>query len=294
MPTFNDPAADAEEANAALRGLAHASQHIEDPEQMYVIMGDLIGGLRNLDQVLDQLAEAHERFADRAVTSFNDHAGGEAVSAETAAALRDAALQISDAEEALDKASGHARNLAWRRQAPSGPPEREEPAATGARQAEEAPSRWVSITFQDGDDADRALLILAELGHVDAIDYLAQWDYGDETTQDALANGYAYDEVPAFHHDQVLTSGDYAMVVNPGLRHVSLLRKFQPDPGDALDPEPAPEPGPVEKSGPELLVAYASPGAPKLRHPTSKPERDGSWFEHPGVAAVKQARGLGR
>ena len=32
MPTFNDPTADAEEARQALRGLAHATMRIDDPD----------------------------------------------------------------------------------------------------------------------------------------------------------------------------------------------------------------------------------------------------------------------
>ena len=50
------------------------------------------------------------------------------------------------------------------------------------------------MVFLQGDEADRPLRILGELGHVDAVDYLAQWDYGEETTQAALENGYVYDE----------------------------------------------------------------------------------------------------
>jgi hypothetical protein len=45
------------------------------------------------------------------------------------------------------------------------------------------------------------------------------------------------------------------------------------------------------QDGPELLVSYSSPGAPKRTDvPTSK--RDGSWFEPAKITAVKQSRGL--
>jgi hypothetical protein len=46
------------------------------------------------------------------------------------------------------------------------------------------------VVFLQGEEADRPFRILGELGHVDAVDFLAQWDYGDETTQAALENGY--------------------------------------------------------------------------------------------------------
>ena len=49
---------------------------------------------------------------------------------------------------------------------------------------------------------------------------------------------------------------------------------------------------PPMRDGPELLVSYSSPGAPKRTDlPASK--SDGSWFEPAKIAAVKQARGLG-
>ena len=51
-------------------------------------------------------------------------------------------------------------------------------------------------------------------------------------------------------------------------------------------------PAPVQP-GPELLVSYSSPGAPKRADPPT-PKRDGSWFEPAKITAVKQSRGLVR
>ena len=56
MPTFNDPTADAEEARQALRGLAHATRRIDDPDKLYGIVGELLGATRALEQSLIQLA----------------------------------------------------------------------------------------------------------------------------------------------------------------------------------------------------------------------------------------------
>ncbi|MFV0460449.1 MAG: hypothetical protein ACK5MT_16940 [Actinomycetales bacterium] len=67
------------------------------------------------------------------------------------------------------------------------------------------------MVFLQGDEADRPLRILGELGHVDAVEYLAQWDYGQETTQAALKNGYVYDETGEGTNDRVMISGDYAL-----------------------------------------------------------------------------------
>ena len=84
-------------------------------------------------------------------------------------------------------------------------------------------------------------------------------------------------------------SGDYALVVNPHVGYVSLLRRYTEPEAERLDAEQV-ESAPV-KSGPELLVSYSSPGAPERADvPTAK--RDGSWFEPAKITAVKQARGL--
>lgn len=56
--------------------------------------------------------------------------------------------------------------------------------------------RWVSIVFQQGDDADEALAIVDEHGPDAAIEYLAQWDYGEETESAAPANGHVYESAP--------------------------------------------------------------------------------------------------
>ena len=154
---------------------------------------------------------------------------------------------------------------------------------------EEVPSRWVSVVFLQGEGADRPLRILGELRHVDAVDYLAQWDYGDETTRAALENGCVYDEPGQGTNDRVALSGDYALVVNPHVGYVSLLRRY-------TEPEAGPQdteqvgPAPVQ-GGPELLVSYSSPGAPK-RADVPAAKRDASWFEPAKITAVKQARGL--
>ena len=87
-------------------------------------------------------------------------------------------------------------------------------------------------------------------------------------------------------NDRVMMSGDYALVVNPHIGYVSLLRRHsEPDASaDAID-EPS-------QGGPELLVSYSSPGAPKRRDvPPSKQGR--SWFEPAKITAVRESRGLG-
>lgn len=73
MPTFFDSTADASEV---LRGLAHASRGFDEPAQMYGVVGELSSAMRSLRQVLDQLADVHERETERAFDDAGDHEAG--------------------------------------------------------------------------------------------------------------------------------------------------------------------------------------------------------------------------
>ena len=276
MPTFFDSTADAAEASEALRGLAHASRTFDQPAQMYGVIGDLSSGMRSLRQVLDQIADVHERKAAHAFNDDGSHEAGVRDALTAAEELHQAANLVDRAYDRLAEGFIAAGRIAWH----------PDPAVEEA-----ALSRWVNVVFLQGDEADRPLRILGELGHVDAVDYLAQWDYGDETTQAALENGYVYDEPGEGTNDQVAISGDYALVVNPHIGYVSLLRRYtEPDTEAAPEAEQA-GPSPM-RDGPELLVSYSSPEAPK-RTDLPAPKSDGLWFEPAKIAAVKQARGLG-
>ena len=275
MPTFFDSTADAAEASEALRGLTHASRGIDQPAEMYGVIGDLSSGMRSLRQALDQIADVHERKAAHAFNDDGSHEAGARDALAAAEELHQAANLVDRAYDRLAEGFIAAGKIAWH----------PDPAVEEA-----TPSRWVNVVFLQGDEADRPLRILGELGHVDAVDYLAQWDYGDETTQAALENGYVYDVPGEGTNDQVAISGDYALIINPHLGYVSLLRRYTEPDADAQEAEQA-GPSPM-RDGPELLVSYSSPGAPQRTDlPSSK--RVGSWFEPAKIAAVKQARGLG-
>lgn len=60
MPTFEDPAADADEVQQALRGLAHATRSIDDPRQIYSALGSLTSAVTSLSQALHQIASFHD------------------------------------------------------------------------------------------------------------------------------------------------------------------------------------------------------------------------------------------
>lgn len=113
MPTFQDPVVDGEEARQALRALAHATRSFDDPAQTYEVVGDLLGGLRSLEQVLDQLAFAHTSAEAMARTDDGDHWGGVEEAYAAANALRRASSLVARAGLAVDRASQHSGRIAW-------------------------------------------------------------------------------------------------------------------------------------------------------------------------------------
>lgn len=105
--------------------------------------------------------------------------------------------------------------------------------------------RWISVVFLQGEEADKVLDLIDRDGPDAAIEHLAGYDYGEETTQAALENGYVYDTPPSGALDRAATRDVYTLTYNPFLGHVSLLREHdaRPDP-DLLGidtPEPVPE-----------------------------------------------------
>jgi hypothetical protein len=89
-------------------------------------------------------------------------------------------------------------------------------------------SRWVSVVFLQAERADRVIGTISRLGPVAGIEYLRQWDRGDETTEAALTNGYVYDRIPVGSTDRTLVQADssYALTYNTAHRYVSLLRRY--------------------------------------------------------------------
>ena len=87
--------------------------------------------------------------------------------------------------------------------------------------------RWISVVFLQGDDADEVLGMLDRTGVAATIEYLQQWDYGDETTDAALTNGYVYDGIPAGSTDRTIEDdgSPYALTYSVPFGYVSLLRR---------------------------------------------------------------------
>lgn len=226
MPTFENPTADATEASEALRGLAHATRTFDNPADTYAVLGDLLGGMRSLRQVLDQLATAHVSQRVRAHDDAGSQTAGSISALAAANELQRAAALLDGVHDRLDAAMSQSGRIAWHEAPAEAPPA----------------SRWINVVFLEGQDADQVLDLINHGGTDAAIEHLAGYDAGEETTQAALVNGYVYDRVPAGALDRIATGKDYTLTYNHDLRHVSLLRTHPaapPENGSGTQPQRA-------------------------------------------------------
>lgn len=263
MPTFDNPLADAAEASEALRGLAHATRTFENPADTYAVIGDLLSGVRSLRQVFDQLATTHLTHQDHAFDDAGSHQAGSSDALAASDELHQAGSHLDAALERLDAAAQASGRIAWH----------------PTSHSTEPVHRYVSVVFLQGEEADHVLDQIETDGITAGIEHLAGWDYGDETTQTALVHGHVYDTPPTGALDRTAEHGDYVLVANRHLGHVSLLRKTLLDP-DTTDPDTSP----------------SRPDVAARRDPVSSRVREDA-FAHPfrpaSISAVMRDRGLG-
>lgn len=103
MPTFKDPVVDACEVREAVRGLAHATRHIEDPTAIYEVIGSLGSSLASMAQVLQQLGATHDRMS---TTRWQGTIGGKSRAAayQVSWELRRASEVINQVAATVDRA----------------------------------------------------------------------------------------------------------------------------------------------------------------------------------------------
>ena len=260
MPTFQNPTVDAAEASEALRGLAHASRVFEDPADTYAVLGDLLAGVRSLRQALDQLATAHVTNRVRAHDDAGDQTAGANYALAATAELQQAAALLDGVYDRVDAAMAASGRIAWH---PA-------PTAPGPM------SRWVSVVFLQGQDADEVLTIIDRDGTDAAIEHLAGFDMGEETTQAALINGYVYDTIPTGPLDHTTTTGVYTLTYNHDHGHVSLLRAH-------------PETREREAGAP---VTGTAPSGLQSRRQTPVVEDEDDWFVPSQSSSALRGRAL--
>lgn len=208
-PTLLDIAAT---TTASARALARSAP---SSGELYPLIGELRATLRMLGEFTEQLGKAHLHHLDRARDETADARLGGGLASLAAETLDEAASLLSEIETDLDIASVASGRIVW--------------APTPSQQ-------WLSVLFLQGGEADVVLDLIDKSGVEAGIEHLMQWDFGDETTDAALVNGYVYDSVPAGVADRVAESdnGDYALCYSVTHGYVSLLRRRS----EALDVEP--------------------------------------------------------
>lgn len=72
MPTFESPTAAADEVQTALRALAHVTRQIDDPSDIYAILGALSQAVASLSQSLHQIGSFHDRRIRPATGALGD------------------------------------------------------------------------------------------------------------------------------------------------------------------------------------------------------------------------------
>lgn len=104
MATFDRRRTHADEAREALRQLAHATRQVEDPTDIYPVLGELTTGLAALAQSLHQIAGFHEGPARKRAWVTGDAQRGRAASYEVAWELHRAAEMVHQVANGLDRA----------------------------------------------------------------------------------------------------------------------------------------------------------------------------------------------
>jgi len=104
VPTFNDPAVDAAEAQQALRGLVHATRSIDDPTQVYSVLGSLSAVAASLEQSLHQLATFHDGPARKRAWVSGDERAGRAASSQISWELHRAGEILRQVVSTIDHA----------------------------------------------------------------------------------------------------------------------------------------------------------------------------------------------
>lgn len=132
MPTFYDPVADAEEAYEALRALAHQTKTIDEPGQIYRMLGNLSAATCALGQTLHQLAAFHDtRGVARPVVDGNTR-DGRGAGHEVSWELHRAGEIMTHVADCIDRAHEAEGTIAYLRPpAPSDSPNRRRSIGSG-------------------------------------------------------------------------------------------------------------------------------------------------------------------
>ncbi|GAB2446919.1 hypothetical protein GCM10027062_30510 [Nocardioides hungaricus] len=112
MPTSENPAAAADQAQAALRALAHATRSVEDPRQIYSVLGSLTSAVASLSQSLHQVARFHDG-ATKSVWATDHSPNGRAAAYQVAWELHRAGEMLHQIGECIANAHNAESSLTY-------------------------------------------------------------------------------------------------------------------------------------------------------------------------------------
>lgn len=121
MPTFENPAADADEVQAALRALAHATRSIDDPRDIYSVLGSLTLALGSLSQTLHQLAGFHDGSNSKAKWATEDNPKARSAAYRVSWDLHRAGEMVRQVGEVIENAHEAEAILRYHREFPIPP-----------------------------------------------------------------------------------------------------------------------------------------------------------------------------
>lgn len=121
MPTFENPAADADEVQTALRALAHATRFIDDPRDIYPVLGSLTMALGSLSQSLHQLARFHDGSISRAKWATEDDPKARSAAYRVSWDLHRAGEMVWQVGEVVENAHGAEARPRYHREFPTPP-----------------------------------------------------------------------------------------------------------------------------------------------------------------------------
>jgi len=118
MPTFENPTADADEAQQALRGLAHATRSITDPHDIYLTLGSLSRAAASMGQSLHQLASFHDEPSRKTGWTPEGSTGARSAAYRVSWELHRAGEMLRQVTETIDHAHEAEAMLAYHREFP--------------------------------------------------------------------------------------------------------------------------------------------------------------------------------
>lgn len=115
MPTFENPAADADEVQTALRALAYATRSIHDPRETYSVLGSLTSAVASLSQTHHQLASFHDSEGEKGVWVAGDSRAGRAVTYQVSWELHRAGEILHQVSESIANAHSAEARISYTR-----------------------------------------------------------------------------------------------------------------------------------------------------------------------------------